>query len=611
MSRVRRFLASVPPFDGLPAADLDRLASAVQVEFFPAGRVILHQHGAPAEFMYVVAAGVVEFVDQGQVVDALEEGEIFGHPSLLSGQGPTVSVRAAEETLCYLIPRPVAQKALGNPSGAAFLASSLRRRLDRVRWAREGTQGDVWLARADSLITRPPVVCDPLTTVADAAEWMARERISSVLIRTDQGYGIVTDRDLRTRVVAERLPYDRPVSEVMSFPVRTVDGDRLAHQVLLEMIEGGIHHLPVVDGGRVVGVLTDTDLLGLERRQPFLMRSEVEQAKDVAEVADVAGNLPQSVLTLTKAGLDPVDVGHVVAVTMDAITRRLIELAVEDLGDPPAPWAWVALGSEARREQALATDQDHALAYADEAQRHDEYFARLAAEVVSGLEACGVPRCRAGVLATERPWRRTVSGWVGAFEEWMTARGAEPAALTTIAFDYRVIEGPLEVERILDNTVRSAKDRPLFLRRLARSALDFKPPTGFRGRVVLLRHGEHAGTLDVKHRGLLPIIDLARLFALEAGSAAKGTLERLRAAREAQVVDEDSGGALEEAYRVILDARLAHQTARVGKGLDADNFLDPYELGAIGRARLKDAFRVIAHVQREVGRRFPMTRPVR
>jgi CBS domain-containing protein len=601
----------VAPFDGLPPAELDRVASAVQVEFFPAGKVILHQHGAPAEFMYVVATGLVEFVDRGQVVDVLEEGEVFGHPSLLSGQGPTVSVRAAGDTLCYLIPRPVAQQALGNPSGVAFLASSLRRRLDRARWAREGNSGDVWLARADSLVTRAPVVCEPETTVGDVAEQMARERISSVLVRTDRGYGIVTDRDLRTRVVAERLPYDRPVGEVMSFPVRTVGADRLAHEVLLEMIEGGIHHLPVVDGGRLVGVLTDTDLLGLERRRPFLIRSAVEQAANVAEVAEVAATLPQSVLTLTKAGLDPVDVGHVVAVTVDAITRRLIQLAVRDLGDPPVPWAWVALGSEARREQALATDQDHALAYADEAERHDHYFARLAARVVTGLEACGIPRCRAGVVASERPWRRTVSGWVGAFEEWMTVRGAEPVALTTIAFDYRVIEGPLEVEQILDTTVRSAKDRPLFLRRLARSALDFKPPTGFRGRVVLLHHGEHVGTFDVKHRGLLPIIDLARLFALEAGSATKGTLERLRAAREAQAVDEDTGEALEEAYRVILDARLAHQGARVERGLEADDYLDPSELGAIGRARLKDAFRVITHVQREVGRRFALTRVVR
>jgi CBS domain-containing protein len=493
----------------------------------------------------------------------------------------------------------------------AFLASSLRRRLDRVRWAREGSSGDPWLARADSLVARAPRVCEEETTVGDAAEQMARERLSCVLVRTDRGYGIVTDRDLRTRVVAKRLPYDRPLSEIMSFPVRTVDAERLAHEVLLEMIEGGIHHLPVVDGGRLVGVLTDTDLLGLERRRPFLIRSQVERAEDAGAVAEAAATLPQSVLTLAKAGLDPVDVGHVVAVTIDAVTRRLIQLAVRELGDPPAPWAWMALGSEARREQALATDQDHALAYADGAEGHDQYFGGLAARVVAGLEACGIPRCRAGVLASQAPWRRTASSWVRTFEEWMTGRAAEPVALTTIAFDYRVIEGPLDVERLLDATVRSAKKRPAFLRRLARSALDFKPPTGFRGRVVLLRHGEHAGTLDVKQRGLLPIIDLARLFGLEAGSAAKSTLERLRAAGEAGVLDEDGRDALEEAYRVILEARLSHQAARVENEVDADNFLDPAELGSIGRARLKDAFRVITHVQRDVARRYSLSHVTR
>jgi CBS domain-containing protein len=602
LNEVERFLASYPPFDGLPPDDLARVAGAVQVEFFPPGAVILHQLGAPSEFLYVVRTGGVEILSDGAVIDRLEEGEVFGFPSLLSGAEPTATVRSSEDTLCYLIPRDSSEEVMGTPSGLAFFAASLRRFLDRATRRREEEAPDPRLVPVSSLIDRPPLTCDPSVTVREAAALMARERASSILVRSRDGYGIVTDRDLRSKVVAEGLSYDRPVEDVMTHPVRSVTGDTLIHEAILEMLDNGIHHLPVLDEkDNAVGMLTDTDVLGLERRRPFLLRTEIERAGTPDEVAALGRTLPRATATLARAGVDAVDVGHIVALIVDSLTRRFLQLAADELGPAPAAWAWLALGSEARREQALATDQDHALAFADGAEEHDGYFRALAERVTEGLEGSGIPRCRAAVLASERAWRRPLSEWEETFDRWMQVRAAEPVALTTIAFDYRAIAGPLEVKPVLDRAVRGARNLPAFLRRLTLTALDFKPPLGFRGEV-------RGGRIDLKRGGLLPVIDLARLLALQAGSAVKPTIDRLRAAGNAGVIEAEEAGVLEEAYRVVLDARLAHQAAQVERDEAPDNLVDPSSMGRIERTRLKDAFRSIAEVQRGLSRRVPPSR---
>jgi CBS domain-containing protein len=610
VNEIEGFLRTHPPFDDLPPEELAAVAGAVQVEFFLRGSVLLRELGEPAEHLYVVRTGSVEQVRGGQVVDVLEPGELFGHPSLVSASAPLTTVRAAEDSLCYLIPRDVAEHVLGTPSGLAFLARSLRRRLDHLTQQRIGEGADPRLVRVEDLVRRPPLVCRPEATVREAAELMARERSSSVLVPVDGGFGIVTDRDLRTKVVAQGLAGGRPVRDVMSHPARSIPGDTLVDTALLEMLDRGIHHLPIVDArGSPVGVLTDTDVLGLERRRPFILRTEIERATTPDEVSRVGRALPESIAVLVRAGVDPVDIGHIVALTVDAMTVRLLELASKKLGVPPIRWAWLALGSEARREQALSTDQDHALVLEDGADREaDEYFHSLAEAVVVGLESSGIPRCRAGVIASERAWRRSRSSWLETFDRWMSERGLEPVTLTTIGFDYRAISGTLDAEPALNETVRSARDRPVFLRRLARAALDFRPPVGFRGAFVVLKEGEHAGMLDLKQRGLLPVVDLARLFALEGGLEAKTTLDRLRTAEESGVIGHDVRAGLEESYRVILDSRVEHQARQVESGTAPDNFIDPETLGAIDRARLKDAFRAISHVQRDVARRFGIAR---
>lgn len=595
------FLSKYPPFDVLEPERLDLVARGLQIEFFPAGTVILHQAGEPSKFLYVVRTGAVELLDEDRVLDLLADGEVFGHFSLLSGLGPAFSVRAHEDTICYLIEPAMAEEVLSTHTGLAFLSATLRRREVRAVEGEVKQRKDPRHATVASLIRRPPITCAPTATVREAAEIMASQRVSSLLLPRGDGFGIVTDRDLRSRVLARGRSPDAIIGEVMSYPAITVPSDTLIAEVVLLMLERGVHHLPVTDeDGRMIGVVTDTDLLGLEQETPFKLKSSIERAPNEEALIAAGRELPEAVCTLVEAGLDPVDIGHVVAVTIDTLTRRLIELAIADLGEPPAPWAWLSLGSEARAEQALLTDQDHALAYEPRElpiDAVDPYFEKLGERVTAGLEAVGIPRCRAGVIAANREWRRPVAEWVFQFKTWMSDPSREGRAFVGIAFDYRSVAGSLPIDQTLDEIIRSAPSNSMFVRRLAVAAVESRPPTGFIRDVVVDSKGTRTGTLDVKRDGITPITNLARAYAIGSGLTENRTLRRLREVALTGVIDEETRAGLDEVFRLLWQMRLEHQCSLVRQGLPPDDLIDPKALGPLTRQGVKEAFRVIDRAQ--------------
>jgi CBS domain-containing protein len=597
------FLGRYPPFDQLEPARLTEVARAVEIAHFPAGENILVQAGLPARSLYVVRKGAVELLDDDRLIDLLVEGEVFGQFSLLAGEGPTTTVRAHEDTLCYLLPAAVADEVLGTSSGLSFVIGSMRRRISAAveRGSNDDAGGHV--RRVGSLVRRQLVTATGDTSIEEAARLMAAERVSSLLISMRDDWGIVTDRDLRTRVVAVRESPDKPVESIATYPVVTIREDALAGDALLRMLADGVHHFPVTDAeGRIAGVVTDTDLMGLGRHTPFAMKSAIERSTSATDIASIGRDLPDVVASMVDAHTDPVDVGRVVALIVDSMTSELLRLGIDELGEPPCAWAWLALGSAARQEQALKTDQDHALALGprEDGTDVDRYFSALAEFVTSGLERAGIPRCNGDAMATTRGLRRPLEGWVEAFLRWMSDPSAEGSVLSSIGYDFRHVAGPLDAEPTLDEAIRTARERPEFLRHLGRRALDLKPPTGFFRDLVVEHRGEHAGRLDIKHGGILIVNNLARAYAVQAGVAAKGTPARLDAAVSAGALEADVARELIEAFRYLWEVRLQHQTAQVHAGAHPDDFVDPATLGPVSRSGLKEAFRAITRAQRQL-----------
>lgn len=590
------FLRQHHPFSELDEDGFAAVAQALQIVHIPAGEVILLEDGPPADALGVVRKGAVELVTGDVVVDQLEVGDVYGLTSVMTKQPPSMTARAVEDTLSYVVPASVVRRVFSSERAVASVWAIARQRVRAADAVVRTVRGaDPRFARIGSLVRRAAVTISPDASVADAATLMRDERVSCLVIDLGDEHAIVTDRDLRTRVVAERRSFDTQVLDVATRPVRLAPASMLAGETLLEMLTHGVHHLPVVDGSQVIGVVTDTDLMGLEGQSPFAIRSAIERAKTADDVIAAARAFPTIAADMVDAGADPVNVGRVVSVIGDAATARLLQLATDELGEPPCPYAWIALGSAARHERALDADQDHALAFGPGYvfEEHDGYFAALAERVTAGLEAIGFPRCHGDAMALHPAMRSPLAHWAERFRTWIHQPDAHALILSSIGFDFRQVAGPLDATPTLDAAVTEARTNPAFLHLLARVALREEPPTGFVRGFVVESKGEHAGRLDLKHGGIVIVTAIARARAIAAGASVKDTLSRLEAAVEGGTLSPESGAELAEAFRFLVDVRLRHQTAQVRAGVAPDDFVDPAELGSIERSGLREAFRTI------------------
>jgi CBS domain-containing protein len=381
-------------------------------------------------------------------------------------------------------------------------------------------------------------------------------------------------------------------------PALRAPADRTASEALVDLLDAERREL-CVDGpdGQIAGLLSVEDIAGGEH-SPFALRRAIARAEDEeALVRTMVAGLPRLLGSLLSAGLAPADVCRALAVQSDTATVRLIELAFRRHGPAPVPWAWMALGSVARRELTLASDQDNALAYDDAGEADaDAFFAAVAADVNGGLARCGLGEDAAEVLARNARWRMSASAWRAVFAECLEHPDRSHLVRAAVAFDFRHVAGGLDVVAPLAAVVRDARRHPDFIARLARTATDVKVPLGRRGRVVTDRDGR----IDLKLGGALPIANLARLHAFAAGITISGTVDRLVAAQETGRLDAETATALREAFETVTRVRLERHAECLADGRPADNRVDPEALPPLRRAALREALRAVTDAQRQL-----------
>jgi CBS domain-containing protein len=608
LSDITDFLRAHPPFDALALADVERAAACAEVEFFLAGSVIFAQGPEPIEHLRVVRTGAVEIVLDDRVLDLLAPGELFGHASMLSGLPPGFAARAHEDTLCYRLPEEVARALLARPESVGFVARSLLEVHEHSAAALSPRKPapDPASQPVSALIRERPLLCSPTTTIREAAARMASAPASSIVVELGGSLGILTDRDLRARVVAAGVSYEDPVATVMSAPAHTVAADRLGGDVLLEMLDRGVRHFPVLAAGEVIGVVEAVDLLAVETLSSFYMRRAIARADDVAELARVAQGLRPAVIALHEGRVVAASsIAAIYSVVLDAITRRLIELALATTPHPPAPpveFSWLALGSQSRREATPGSDVDSAIVwYGDvDEQTVRPYLHALAREVAAGLERCGIRVDSHGATASDVLFVRSLESWTKVARGWIERPTAEQALiLVSVLVDSRPVWGVDSGAPVAD-AFRAASSRPELLHLLARFALSHRPPTGFLRGLVVEHDGEHRGRLDLKSGGLLPVVDLARWAGMAAGVTSASTLERLRAAGDAGTLPAGDVRTLEDAFELFTELRMEHQVGQLRAGRDPDDHINPDELSALTRSYLKEAFRAVASVQKRI-----------
>jgi CBS domain-containing protein len=560
LSEIARFLGQRAPFDALAPAELAEVASQAAIEFHLRGAVILSEDGGPVTFLRVIHSGSVDIAHEGRLLDLLGPGDTFGHAAMLSGLPPGFEARAAEDTLCYRIPVAVA-----------------RPLLDRAR----GRELDVGVNEAHQpvakLIRTATVTCKPSESIGIVAERMTAAGASSAIVLLDEGaIGIVTDRDLRTRVLAAGRSGGARIDSAMTAPAYSVLPDRLGGEVLYEMLERGIRHAPVVtERGHLVGVLEDTDLFGAQPRSWFGARRMIDRARRLESLKEVAERLPALMLDLHRAEVPALELTRVLSALVDALTARAIELALPVRELPGEGIVWVTLGSQARRELTLGSTRRGALVYDPELELEPGWYEGLE----PALELVGMAE---PIVARDG-------------QSWIRAAATEELALSVVA-DRRPLWGtPVEP---LPRADGPARDR--LLEALADRAFGHSAPTGFDEDAVLALDGARHDRLNIRSAAIVPIAALARWAAAVAGAGEGSTPERLKTAAEAGVLDQVQAQTLAEAFELALGLRMTHQLEQLAGGERTDDLLDPAAMSPLTRSHLRDVFLAVNAVAREI-----------
>jgi CBS domain-containing protein len=606
MEEIARFLQDVPPFNLLSPQHVQSISEKIQIEYFAEGEDVMVHNGPPAEYLYIIRRGSVDLLredDRGvHVLDTLGEGDMFGYPSLIRHKPPIVTVRTREEVLAYLMAADLFHHLRRDiPSFTRFFATSAIERItQRLQAHDENASPELFRFRLRDLVQRHLVSVSPDVSVREAAQVMRDHNVSSVVIDTVPP-GIITDRDLRNRVVATGMSDTTPVTSIMTRNVLSLSLDSLVFEALITMLEHGIHHMLVTEDNRAIGMVTHTDILRHQSKSPLFLPRQLQRARKMEDLQAYTQQVTATVGSLLDAGARVNDIGRIVAMSHDALIVRLLHDAEKTLGPPPCPYGWLVLGSEGRYEQTLRTDQDNALVYADDAPPEAaQYFAALAERVVEQLIACGFPRCPGDIMATNERWRQPLPVWKQYFQDWVDTPNEKVLVRVGIFFDFRQIHGTLEVEQALRPVIQRARDNKIFLGHLARVALRQHAPVSFFRQLVLERSGESRNLIDLKSRGTTLVVDLARLFSLEAGCSRTNTTSRLQRCLGQSDLSRSGAEELIAAFELISLLRLRYQYHQIQQGGTPTNQIPVSWLSALERRELKEALWAIARIQRNI-----------
>ncbi|MEJ2602459.1 MAG: DUF294 nucleotidyltransferase-like domain-containing protein [Gammaproteobacteria bacterium] len=603
---IQEFLSGLPGFDYLTEEELFRAARAISVAYYRRGEDIL-KFGVMNDQLHIVRSGAVELRDENEdLVTRLAEGECFGFPSLMNNAETRNHSVALEDTLIYHLKGDAfaALRRASSPFDTWFIRA-LSDRLTTQPTSSATQRGETRSVR--QLVGRHPVTIEADASIRETARKMVEERVSAMLI-TEDGHmtGIVTDRDFRSRVVAEDYATDRPISDIMTRNPISLDADAHAYEAALMMMQNAIHHLPITDDDELIGMVARGDFMRLETEHPLYLVADIERQESTEGLVEVCSRLPGLIAGQVESDVAAEQLGKFITAITDSVTRQLIRLIQHELGPPPCRYAWVALGSQARHEQSARSDQDNAIVLEDGAGEEAEaYFAQLADFVNTGLDRCGWVYCPGDVMACNPSWRVTVSRWQDYFRNWITVPEEKALMHANIFFDLRTVDGEAELVETIKESIREmAKKNELFLALMAKNAMNFQPPLGFFRQFVLEKSGEHKNTLNLKLHGIIPVVETARIRSLAAGEMRVSTRNRLRAAAAGGELSRSDAESLIHALDYIEELRLEHQSRQMARGEEPDNYLSPAELSPLARQNLKAAFSQIRTSQAALLNRF-------
>ncbi|MBL4828736.1 MAG: cyclic nucleotide-binding/CBS domain-containing protein [Aliivibrio sp.] len=606
---IRNFISQYSPFDQLPEEALIEVSKSVEISYYRADSMII-EFGDKIHDLFMIRSGVVEIYRRtGELYNRLDQGGLFGQMGLLTNNKVRFPAKSVKDTLLYCIPENIFEEFCERyETFADFVEVEGSIRLQQAVEDNSDDANSLTTSKVKTLLSREPVMVPTTTTIQNVAKIMSEENVSAALIsdptQTDEGgnsfVGIITERDLCAKVIAQGLDVDIEVSEVMSTELISLDHNAYIFEAMLLMLRYNVHHLPILKNKQPIGLIEVTDIIRYESQNSLLFVSSIFQQNSIEDLIILSEQLKDCFVRMVNEDANSHMVGRAMSEIGRSYKQRLLELAEEKLGPSPIPYCFLALGSMARDEQLIVTDQDNAIILDNEYQEalHGEYFKDLANYVCDGLAACGYTYCSGDIMATNPEYRKTQSQWEACFSDWIDNPNPQALLNCSIFFDlYGVYGRPKWAEQLNAFILRKAKKNNRFLACLARNALNRTPPLGFFKDFVMEKDGRHNNSINLKRRGTAPLADLIRVHALAIGSQSQNSFDRLEDIIEAGILPSSKGKDLHHAMELISLVRIRHQALDIESEQEPDNNIEPENMSDFERRNLKDAFLVLSSAQ--------------
>jgi CBS domain-containing protein len=617
LEEITNFLRKVPPFQFLDDATLKSVAGGLSMEFYPKDTVILKQGGAPSDSLRIIKKGSVKIVMTSEngddvVMDYRGEADNFGFLSMIGKERGKTTVVAVDDTICYTLKQEKVLKLIeSSPAFTEYFMSYLSRYVDKTY--QEMQRKSLFYGSSDRFLFTTPVgniahevvTVGEETTIREAAQVMVGKRISSLIVVDKRGVpaGIITDMDLREKVVARGRSVLDPVKSIMTISLIRVDARDSCFEAVLKMLKYNIHHMLVIDDGSLKGIMTNHDLMLLQGTSPLSFANDIENQQSIEGLVSASAKVNSIIGLLLKEGAKASSITKVITEINDRLVRKALEFAEKEYGRPPVPYCWIIFGSEGRREQTFKTDQDNAIIYADPTTREEEeevarYFPGFASYVRDNLIKIGFPLCPADYMASNPLWCQPLRVWRKYFSSWISEPTAEAVLKSLIFFDARPVYGKYGLFDALRNSFGTIWEREgVFLCHMANAIVKNTPPIGFFKSFVVEKSGEHKDQFNLKVKGLTPLIDAVRLFALEKNVRDTSTLGRIAALKDRHAVVREYASELEHSFEFIMLLRIQHQFEQISEGMRPDNFVNPNRLSNLEKKTIREAFHLVSEMQ--------------
>jgi len=615
--RILDFLKNFPPFSMLDREQLLAVSKAVEVGYFEKNQPIFKINQSIENHFYVVKNGAIGlYTEKGTIVDKCDEGDIFGLRALLRKDNYKLDAIAIEESIVYSISSHLLESYITTNSEASqFLMTSFISNSRNIETNSSSITSSEFTSLQSVDYSKNPITCAIDTKIKAAAQTMTEKRIGSIVVVKDaKPIGIITDKDLRTKIATGRFSISESVSKIMSSPVLTYPEDTTVAEAQIAMLKHQITHLCITKDGTIntelTGILSEHDIIVLRENSASSLIKEIKRCQSVKQLKEIRSRAENLLKRYLEQELPIEFAAKLISTINDAITQRIIKMSIAfQIKKPPVKFAWLAIGSQGREEQLLMTDQDNALVYEDVSEIDRDstksYFLNLSKKINTDLATVGFELCPADMMASNPKWCLSSSEWSKQFNRWITSPDQDNLMLCTIFFDFEHVYGSRDlIDELSQSIFESIDNHDIFLTYLGRNALQNPPPLSFFRQFLVEESGEHKNQFDIKARSMMPLVDAARLLILSHKiKHINNTVERFKKLVELEPQNKDTYLFCIEAYKDLLWFR----TVQGLNNADSGRFIDVQSLTKINRLKLRRSFKAVKLIQELIQTRFKLS----